>query len=119
MLRLELTTNGVFNVTEYGTVKDPALFRALYAYSRTTTSRTELCIPRRCSPPAPTIRGWSLQLAQDDRALQAASTSGHPILLRASADVGHGMGSPLAALIEEAADSYAFLMSELGMRFTE
>ena len=25
--------NGAFNVTEYGTVKDPALFKALHAYS--------------------------------------------------------------------------------------
>ena len=33
MLRVELTTNGAFNVTEFGTVKDPALFKALYAYS--------------------------------------------------------------------------------------
>src|SRR5262249_21357116 len=33
MLRVELSPNGIFNVTEYGTVKDPALFQALYAYS--------------------------------------------------------------------------------------
>jgi prolyl oligopeptidase len=33
MLRVELDPNGAFNVTEFGTVKDPAQFRALYAYS--------------------------------------------------------------------------------------
>jgi prolyl oligopeptidase len=33
MLRVELTPNGAFNVTEFGTVKDPDLFKALYAYS--------------------------------------------------------------------------------------
>jgi len=32
-LRVELTTNGAFNVTEFGTVKDPDLFKALFAYS--------------------------------------------------------------------------------------
>ncbi len=33
MLRVELDPNGQFNTTEYGTVKDAAQFRALYAYS--------------------------------------------------------------------------------------
>ncbi len=33
MLRVELTTNGAFNVTEYGRVRDPDQFRALYGYS--------------------------------------------------------------------------------------
>ena len=51
--------------------------------------------------------------------LQAATASDRPILLRASADVGHGMGSPLGAVIDEAADSYAFLLHELGMRYIE
>jgi hypothetical protein len=33
MLRVELHPNGAFNVTEYGTVEDPGLFRAMRAYS--------------------------------------------------------------------------------------
>src|SRR5262249_24219110 len=33
MLRVELHPNGAFNVTEFGTVRDPAQFKALYAYS--------------------------------------------------------------------------------------
>jgi prolyl oligopeptidase len=33
MLRVERSANGAFNVTEFGTVKDPAQFKALYAYS--------------------------------------------------------------------------------------
>src|SRR6266513_2360745 len=33
MLRVELAPNGEFNVTEFGTVKDPQQFKALYAYS--------------------------------------------------------------------------------------
>jgi len=33
MLRVELTPNGNFNITEFGTVTDSAQFRALYAYS--------------------------------------------------------------------------------------
>src|SRR5258708_9932326 len=33
MLRVELAPNGAFNVTEFGTVKDPEQFKALYGYS--------------------------------------------------------------------------------------
>src|SRR6204780_5885272 len=33
MVRSELDPNGAFNTTEYGTVKNPADFAALYAYS--------------------------------------------------------------------------------------
>src|SRR5205085_11703550 len=33
MLRVELAPNGAVNVTEFGTVKDPDQFKALYAYS--------------------------------------------------------------------------------------
>jgi prolyl oligopeptidase len=33
MLRVELDPNGAFNVTEFGTVTDPAQFEALHAYS--------------------------------------------------------------------------------------
>ena len=33
MLRVELGPNGEFNTTEFGTVKDPEQFKALYAYS--------------------------------------------------------------------------------------
>ena len=33
MLRVELTPNGAFNVTEFGSVKNERMFKALYAYS--------------------------------------------------------------------------------------
>ena len=33
MLRVELDPNGAFNITEFGTVKNPDQFKALYAYS--------------------------------------------------------------------------------------
>jgi prolyl oligopeptidase len=46
--------------------------------------------------------------------LQAASSSPRPILLRASSDTGHGMGTPLAAEIEETTDMLAFLLHEVG-----
>jgi prolyl oligopeptidase len=120
MLRTELTPNGVFNIPEYGTVKDPALFRALYAYSpyhRVTDRVAYPAILLTTGANDPRVDPYNSR--KMTARLQAASSSDRPILLRASDDVGHGIGSPLGAVIDEAADSYAFLMHELGMRFTE
>jgi prolyl oligopeptidase PreP (S9A serine peptidase family) len=47
--------------------------------------------------------------------LQAATSSGHPILLRATDSAGHGMGSSLKDRVAEQADIYAFLFQELGV----
>jgi prolyl oligopeptidase len=48
-------------------------------------------------------------------ALQAATTSGLPVLLRISATSGHGIGSSLAERIDQQADQLAFLFDQLGM----
>jgi prolyl oligopeptidase len=45
--------------------------------------------------------------------LQAATTSGKPILLRVDYDAGHGIGSTRAQQDREAADTYAFLLWQL------
>ena len=45
--------------------------------------------------------------------LQAASSSGKPVLLRVDFDAGHGIGSTRAQADREAADTYAFLLWQL------
>ena len=42
--------------------------------------------------------------------LQAATSSGRPVLLRVDFDAGHGMGSTRAQQDAEAADTYAFIL---------
>ncbi|MEO7327286.1 MAG: prolyl oligopeptidase family serine peptidase, partial [Minicystis sp.] len=116
-LRVELTPNGAFNVTEFGTVKDPAHFKALLAYSPFHNVKKGVAYPS----------SLFLTGANDPRVdpynsrkmvarLQAANGGGNPILLRTSGDTGHGGGSPLSAEIEEDADVYAFLFHELGVQ---
>jgi len=117
MLRVELTPNGAFNVTEFGTVKDSDQFKALYAYSPYHRVKDGTAYPAvlfltgendgRVDPYN------SRKMAAR---LQAASSSGKPILLRISLDTGHGSGTGLDKRIEESADIFAFLMSELGMK---
>lgn len=48
--------------------------------------------------------------------LQAATSSGNPILLRVDFDAGHGMGSTRTQQDNEAADTYAFLLWRTGVK---
>ncbi|HEY6176666.1 MAG TPA: prolyl oligopeptidase family serine peptidase [Kofleriaceae bacterium] len=119
-LRFELTANGAFNVAELGTVKNPEQFRALYAYSPYHHVKDGVAYPAiLMTTGANDPRVDPYNSRKMTARMQAANPAGHPVLLRASDDVGHGMGSPLDARIEEAADSFAFLMSELGMHYTD
>lgn len=48
--------------------------------------------------------------------LQAATGSGHPVLLRTEINAGHGQGKPLAKQIDEATDEWTFLFWQLGIK---
>jgi prolyl oligopeptidase len=115
MLRVELAPNGAFNVTEFGTVKNPEQFKALYAYSpyHHVVDGTKY-------PAVLMMTG-----ANDGRVapyhsrkmtarLLAANKSGNPILLRTSSSAGHGIGTALSERIKQSADIYAFLFAQLG-----
>jgi prolyl oligopeptidase len=116
MLRFELEPNGAFNVTEFGTVADPAQFRAMHAYSPYHQVRDGTSYPAvllltgendgRVSP------ANSRKMAAR---LQQANASANPILVLLSSAAGHGMGTALAERIAENADVLAFLFNELGM----
>jgi prolyl oligopeptidase len=116
MLRVELAPNGAFNVTEFGTVKNPEQFKALYAYSpyHHVTDGTKY-------PSILMITG-----ANDGRVapyhsrkmtarLIEANKSENPILLRTNSSAGHGIGTALSERIKQSADIYAFLFAQLGM----
>ncbi|RYG51585.1 MAG: hypothetical protein EOO01_08215, partial [Chitinophagaceae bacterium] len=42
-----------------------------------------------------------------------------PVLIRIDTDAGHGAGKPTSKSIEEAADTWSFVMHNLGMPFVE
>lgn len=115
MLRVELTPNGTFNVTEYGTVKVPEQFKALYAYSPYHNIKDGTAYPSvffLTGANDPRVDPWhSRKMAAR---LQAATKGGN-VLLRASADAGHGAGTPLEAEIDQWTDVYTFLLSEVGV----
>ena len=117
MLRSELEPNGLFNVTEYGTVKDSAQFAALYAYSPyhrvvDGTRYPAVLFPTGSNDP----RVDPLHSRKMTARLQAATHSGLPVLLRAEAGTGH-IGTPLKARNELSADIYSFLFDQLQVKF--
>ena len=117
MLRVELTPNGAFNVTEFGTVKDPAQFKALYAYSPYHHVKDGTNYPAMLfSTGANDGRVDPYNSRKMAARMQAADPKGRPILLRISMDTGHGIGTGLDKRVEQDADGLAFLMSQLGMQ---
>ena len=116
MLRVELAPNGAFNVTEFGTVKDPEQFKALYAYSP-----YHHVVDGAKYPSILMMTG-----ANDGRVapyhsrkmiarLDEANKSTNPILLRTTSSAGHGIGTALSERVKQLADQYSFLFAQLGM----
>jgi len=118
MLRVEQSPNGQFNIPEFGTVEDPDQFRALRAYSPYHHVRNGVAYPATLLlTGANDPRVDPMQSRKMAAALQAANTSGQPILLRTNRETGHGGGTPLAARIDETVDIDAFLLDRLGVAF--
>jgi prolyl oligopeptidase len=116
MLRVELAPNGAFNVTEFGTVKNPDQFKALYAYSP-----YHHLVDGTKYPAILMMTG-----ANDGRVapyhsrkmvarLDEADKSNKPVLLRTSSSAGHGIGTALSERIKQLADIYSFLFVQLEM----
>ncbi|MFT3699787.1 MAG: prolyl oligopeptidase family serine peptidase [Kofleriaceae bacterium] len=114
MLRTELTANGQFNTTEYGSVKDEDQFKALFAYSPYHHVGKGIAYPAI----------WMHTGAHDDRvqswqsrkmiaALEAANSGSAPILLHTSQTAGHGMGSGVGERIALLATELAFIRWQL------
>ena len=120
MLRTELDPNGSFNITEYGSVKDPQQFKALYAYSPYHHVHDGTAYPavlfvtgdndHRVNP------AHSRKMTAE---LQAATSSGYPIMLRTSANAGHGFSTNIDEATQEIADIDTFLFAQLGITFTQ
>jgi len=116
MLRVELAPNGAFNVTEFGTVKNPEQFKALYAYSPYHHVVDETKYPSiLMMTGANDGRVAPYHSRKMTARLEEANKSDNPILLRTSSSAGHGIGTALSERIKQLADIYAFLFAQLEM----
>ena len=116
MLRFETTANGAPNVPEFGSVKTEEGFRSLLAMSPYHHIKDGVKYPAVLLITGindPRVDAW--EAGKMAARLQAASSSGKPILLRIDYDAGHGFGSTKKQGYEERADVLAFLFWQFGV----
>ena len=117
MVRMELTPNGPSNIPEFGTVANEPGFRALLAMSpyhhvKDGTAYPAVLLTHGINDPRVEVWASTKMAAR----LLAATTSAKPVLLRLDYDSGHGVGNTRAQQLEEDADTYAFLWSQLAAK---
>ena len=114
-LRFEVTSNGVPNIPEFGSVTTEEGFKALLAmdaYQKVKDGVKYPAVLLTTGINDPRVEPW--MSAKMAARLQAASTSNKPVLLRIDYDAGHGFGSTKRQRNEQSADIYAFLFQQLG-----
>ncbi len=116
VLRLEQSEN-VSNVAEFGTVKTEAGFQALLGADGVAGVKDGARYPAVLLTAGlndPRVAAW-MQMKLAAR-LQAATSSGKPVLLRIDYQGGHVQGATRREEEEKLADTYAFLLAQLGGR---
>jgi len=122
MVRYHLFGSGKTWISEYGSSDDAEQFRAIHAYSPYHHLKQGVAYPSFLMMSADSDdRVDPMHARKFTAALQHATASGKPVLLRVETKAGHGGGDMIKKYVESAADEYAFLMRELGIvpRFEE
>ena len=116
MLRAELSANGAFNITEFGTVKEADQFRALYAYSPYHHIRDGVEYPAILFQTGANDRRVDPANSRKMTARLEASGTQQPVLLLTSSTSGHGIGTALSERVAHQVDVEAFLFAQWGIR---
>jgi prolyl oligopeptidase len=114
-LRQEFSPNGPGNVPEFGSVKTPEGFKALYAMDAVAHVKDGAAYPAVLLETGindPRVAPW--ESAKYAARLQAATSSGKPILLRVDYQAGHGYGTTKAQAEDQLADEWTFLLWQFG-----
>jgi prolyl oligopeptidase len=113
-MRAEFSPNGPVNIPEFGTVKDPVECQALYEMDG-----VEHVKPGVHYPAIMGVGGWNdprvpaWQPGKFTAALQGASSSGKPVLLKMNFDSGH-FSEEKTVTFQDFAGQYAFLLWQTG-----
>jgi len=113
MIQVESQDNGAFNITEFGTIRDPDDFDAIYSYSpyHRVVDGTQY-------PSVMLLSGENDGRVDPSHSkkmaarLQSATRSRKPILLRIDT-AGHGFGTTLDLRVAQDTDVFTFLHQEL------
>jgi prolyl oligopeptidase len=114
MVRYHLSGGGPGWASEYGASTDPEQFAALYAYSPYHRVKAGVAYPALLLLSADSDdRVDPMHARKYAAAVQAATSSGRPVLLRIQSRAGHRGSDLVKDQIEETAASIAFLIAEL------
>ena len=103
-------------IPEYGSPDEPDEFTWLRAYSPYHHVRPGTAYPAVLLATAESdTRVDPMHARKMAARLQAASSSGRPVLLRLESRAGHGAGKPLAKVLDELTDTWTFVFSEVGV----
>jgi prolyl oligopeptidase len=114
-VRAEDSANGITNISEFGSYRNRKEFPALLEMSTYHQIRDGVAYPGVLLVQGmndPRVDAWHAGKAA--ARLQAASSSGKPVLLRLDMQAGHGMGSTANQRNAMAADIYSFLLWQMG-----
>ena len=115
MLRFETSPNGPPNVPEFGSIKTKDGFKGLYLMSAYHHIKDKTAYPAVLVTTGindPRVDSW--EAAKMAARLQAATSSGKPVLLRIDYDAGHGFGSTKPQQEQLTADTYSFFLWQFG-----
>ncbi len=114
MLRMELTPNGAPNIAEFGTVKNPQHFKAMYAlspYHRVKDGQAYPAVIVTTGANDPRVDAWMpSKFAARLQAATAKNANAKPVWLRVDYEAGHGMGSSVSSQLDEQADVWSFFL---------
>jgi prolyl oligopeptidase len=117
MLRFHKFTIGWAWVSDFGSPDDPEQFQTLLGYSPYHNLHPGTAYPATLITTGDhDDRVFPAHSFKFAAALQHAQGGAAPTLIRIETKAGHGAGKPIAKLIEEAADRWAFLLKVLTMR---
>ncbi|MEO3690610.1 prolyl oligopeptidase family serine peptidase [Roseateles paludis] len=118
MLRMETTPNGPPNVHEFGTVTNPAHFKAMHAispYHRVQDGKAYPAVIVTTGANDPRVEAWlPAKFAARLQAANPESYRSRPVLLRVDFEAGHGMGSSVAQRLDETAAVWSFFLWQFG-----
>lgn len=115
-VRAELSANGATNTSEFGSMRNAQDLPAMLAMStyhqiKDGTAYPAVMLVHGLNDPRVDV--W--HSAKAAARLQAASSSGRPILLRLDEQAGHGIGSTASQGDTKLADIYSFLLWQAGL----
>jgi len=113
-MRMEFSSNGPVNIPEFGTVKDPVECKALYEMDGVAHVQPGVKYPALMGVGGwndPRVAAW--EPGKFVAAVQSASTSGKPVLMKINYDDGH-FTEEKTVTFRNFAGQYAFLLWQTG-----